>query len=279
MQQKIMQLALIIVFALALTGCSTQPTITPSRPMEEPTHTSTPIAQAIDYVDVQRNPEKYDGDFIRVAGQITNFSSTNNFSFYFNDRLSLYEDGIGFEVEIRHQRNNSNIDELYGVGDYIVVEGTWRVRPYGQSLEEAAVICTGKDAEEAAKVYLSSWENERKDFASSAPILNYMEIFNDKNYDGQYVRIVGQISEAKSNGVTHFRNIRFRNTITNESTIEISLQGCPIEMQANCNEGEYAIISGKIDVRDFSARMSDCYVECIGEDAEKIFYTVMTGWF
>lgn len=275
MQQRIVSLTLVSILMLALASCTTQSEVIPSQMIEESTSIPT-VSNPVDYVDVQRNPEKYDGEFIRVAGQITNFSSTNDFAFYFNDRLSQYEDGIGFMIEINHFQNDLDIDEVYAIGDYVVVEGVWRVRTIQESLEEATVIQTGKDAEEAAKVYLTFWENERQDFASSSPILNYMEIFNDKNYDGQYVRIVGQIFAAKTNGVTNHRNIRFRSPVTNEAIIEFSLKGCPLAMQDICVEGEYAVISGKIDTNNYFASMSDCYVECVGQEAEKI-YTAMTA--
>ena len=133
------------------------------------------------------------------------------------------------------------VDEIYSIGDYVVVDGTWRRRVYGDALEEA------------------------------------MEIFNDKSYDGQYVRIVGQISAAGTNGVTHYHNIRFRNPITNESIVEISLKGCPMMMQDSCIDGEYAVISGKFEIKNPFASLSDCYVECVGEKAKEAYDAVMSG--
>lgn len=281
--KRLLSLLLVVMLLLASAGCeSTEPgageveaTQVPSQAPEE--SISVPIAYEIDYVDVRRNPEKYDGEFIRVAGQITNFSLTDDYAFYFNDRLSQREDGLGFAVEINHHRNDPHIDEIYSIGDYVVVEGIWRSRVYQDALEEAYIILAGKDAEQAAKTYLASWESERQYLAASTPILNYMEIFNDKSYDGQYVRIVGQISEAITNGVTHYHNIRFRNPITNESIVEISLRGCPIMMQDSCVDGEYAVISGKLDTNDLFAKLSDCYVECVGEKAKEAYDAVMSG--
>lgn len=277
--KKLLSLFFVMLLLLATAGCgSTEPSAdaaTPSQASEE--SIPVPTAYEIDYVEVQRSPDKYDGEFIRVAGQITNFSSTDDYAFYFNDRLSQYEDGLGFAVEINHYRNDPPVDEVYSIGDYVVVEGTWRSRVNKDALEEASVIYTGKNAEQDAKTYLASWESERQDFASSAPILNYMEIFNDKSYDGQYVRIVGQISAARTNGVTHYRNIRFRNPITNESIVEISLQGCPLMMQNICIDGEYIVISGKFDINGSFAHVSDCYVECVGEKAKEAYDAVMSG--
>ena len=277
--KKLLSLLLVVLLLLATAGCgSTEPIADAATPSESPEESiPVPIAYEIDYVDVRRNPDKYDGEFIRVAGQITNFSLTDDYAFYFNDRLSQYEDGLGFEVEINHHRNDPYVDEIYSIGDYVVVEGIWRSRVNKDALEEASVIHTGKDAEQAAKIYLASWESERQDLALSTPISNYMEIFNDKSYDGQYVRIVGQISVAGTNGVTHYRNIRFRNPITNESIVEISLKGCPIMMQDSCVDGEYLVISGKFDVNDFFANLSDCYVEYIGEKAKEAYDAGVSG--
>lgn len=277
--KKLLSLLFVVMLLLASVGCgSIEPSADVATPGQSPEESIlVPIAYEIDYVDVRRNPDKYDGEFIRVAGQITNFSLTDDYAFYFNDRLSQYEDGLGFAVELSHNRNDPHIDEVYSIGDYVVVEGIWRSRVYQDALEEASVIHTGKDAEQAAKIYLASWESERQDFALSTPILNYMEIFNDKSYDGQYIRIVGQISVAGTNGVTHYRNIRFRNPITNESIVEISLKGCPIMMQDSCVDGEYVIISGKFDIKNFSANISDCYVECVGEKAREAYDAVMFG--
>lgn len=277
--KKLLPFFFVMVLLLATVGCgSTEPSADAETPSQAPEESIlVPIAYEIDYVEVQRNPGRYDGEFIRVAGQITNFSLTDDYAFYFNDRLSRYEDGLGFSVEINHLRNDPPVDEVYSIGDYVVVEGTWRSRVNKDALEEAIIIHAGKDAEQDAKAYLASWENERQDFASSTPILNYMEIFNDKSYDGQYVRIVGQISVAKTNGVTHYHNIRFRNPITNESIVEISLKGCPIMMQDSCIDGEYVVISGELDVNGFFAKLSDCYVECVGEKAKEAYDAVMHG--
>lgn len=276
MQPRIKLFYVVLILIGFLTSCATQPHTLPSQMPEE--STPMPIAYEIDYVDVRRNPGKYDGEFICVAGQITNFSSTDGYIFYFNDRLSRYEDGLGFAVELTHCRNDPYADEIYSIGDYVVVEGTWRGRAYRDVLEEANVIHTGEEAEQVAKTYFASWESERQDFALSTPVSNYMEVFNDESYDEQYVRIVGKISVAKTNGVTNHHNIRFRNPATNELVVEISLKGCPLMVQAICIDGEYVVISGKFNTKNSFASISDCYVECVGEEAKEIYDAVMIGW-
>lgn len=102
------------------------------------------IPPLVDYVDVFRQTEAYDGQYISVAGRITNFN--NDYSFYFNERLGLDDDGLGFRISLDHTRA---IRELYSIGDYVVVEGVWH-NGYFSELQKARIILDGTAAYDTA---------------------------------------------------------------------------------------------------------------------------------
>lgn len=232
---------------------------------EEPS-TENNAAPLVDYVDVHRNQDSYDGKVIRVAGRITNFS-ISDYTFYFNDRLGCDEDGIGFSVDLAHDYLSPSAEELYSKGDYVLVEGTYHAGAYA-SLEDAEVISSDEDACTYAEECLEQWETERKAFAETQPIMNYMNIYaNPSEYDGEYLRIIGEITSVGRNVTTWDKFFSFPNLADVGKALNVSLKGCPQEMQDMCSEGQYVILSGKLKYELRSIFFSDCYVESVGEDA------------
>lgn len=231
----------------------------------------------VDYVEIHHNKEKFDGQNVRVAGCITNFSSSGN-SLYFNDRLGGEDDGLGFEVKFPYTTGKNAVKGLYSVGDYIIIEGIYHSGTY-PSLQEPTVISTGNDAHQCADVFMNVWVDQRSVLSDSLPVMDYMDIGeNPSNYIGEYVRIAGKISSIGQNTVTSHKYFLFRSRETNYAILSISLKGCPQEMQDMCTEDQYAIISGKVISGAGRAEFIDCYVEEVGAAAQNAAETVDRDW-
>lgn len=91
---------------------------------------------------------------------------------------------------------------------------------------------------------------------------------NVEAYEGERVRTAGKIENVGTNVATRHTYFHFRSRETNYTNISFSLKGCPQEMQDMCSEGEYVVISGVVKAGFGSPSISDCFVECVGPEAE-----------
>lgn len=239
------------------------------RPISDYTADSEPSASqfeelpVIDYADVLSRSEEFDYQEIRVAGRITEVSSS---TIFFGERL-FTDFGQGFEVRLHDDiPEGKTVGDYYRPGQYILVQGRWS--RYDRRLS-GNVISAGEEAEQAAKVFEDAWEAEGRGYAETLPLTDYMDIADSaKDYRGQRIRTVGQISSL---GKEHF-NFSFYGREAGDACLSISLRGCPQEMRAACKEGEYVILSGVVrkDINN-CPRMDDCFVEYVGDEARPLW--------
>lgn len=283
MKKKALALFLVLIIPILLASCSgkSQNIDFEANDVKHSAETDIPLSDnfliqkvpLVDYVDVLRNSEAYDGQYISVAGRITKFN--DDYSLYFNERLGLDDDGLGFQISLDHARTDPAVKELYSIGDYIVVEGVWS-SGYFSKLQEARITSDSTVASDIASEFLDSWVKKREAFAQTSPIVDYMQIAeNIDDYDGEYVRIAGQISSIGTNVVTKHIYFHFRDIDTRMSVVSIVLKGCPQEMQDLCQENIFVILSGKITESFGKASLLDCYIEAVGDEAENAFYNVI----
>ena len=225
--------------------------------------------EVFDYAEVLRNSSEYDGKSIVVAGKIAEYAIGSEKEFFFRERLGFESDGneLGFRV-----CSLTAIADQYHVGDYVLVQGTWsHGRIYGSRLESAKILSCGSAAKSNADIYSQQWHSIGESVRSTLPVTDYMEICsNVEKYEGMRVRTVGQIQAIIKNQATHHISFGFRDRQTNYECISVSLKGCPQEMQDLCIEDEYVVISGVISNSPGLPRLSDCFIECVGNEAKNI---------
>lgn len=281
MRSRTIRSVILFLFVLLLSACTTtqQDRIRVTPIPTESELESPPVAEVVDYVDVLSNPSEYNGRYISVAGQISAFKGRSNNNFYFYDRLGNSNGNQEFLVYVDSTAYKASYNESLCVGDYVIVEGTWKFSNNSYSdnhLAFAIVVDTGAEAKTTVTDQLSKWAEEKECFAQTLPVLDYFSVLENRNfYDNQYIRIVGQIS---SPGVTppsnHFY-FHFDGAEKNDD-ITISLDGCPQEMQKLCSKGEYAVVTGVVSVSKYGIRLDDCYVECVGNEAKELFDSTVT---
>lgn len=255
------------------TVSESEPTVSELEPMESQPE-EIPV---VDYAEILRNSEEYDGQEVRVAGRIAKLGfSSNKYSFYFRDRLGFLEIGQHFEVQLSrqflHLAYDEEIGDYYNKNQYVVVQGVWHHSTLFPALHNAEVIATGEEAQQIDQVFMDEWETLGQSY-SKFPITDYASLGETpKSYLGQRVRTVGQVQAVGSNAVAQDKYFSFRNRDNQVKSISFSLQGCPPEMQNACVEGEYIVISCLVTEDKYgSVWFADCFVECVGAEAEAIF--------
>lgn len=254
-----------------------QPVIEQAQPTPEPTASQAAEFPVTDYAEILRNSEEYDGQEVRVAGRIARLGyDSNKHSFYFRDRLGFLSIGKDFEVklsrEFAHFASGEGVSDYYTTNQYVLVQGIWGHSTYFPCLFNAQVISTGEEAKQVDQVFMDEWEALERSY-SEFPIVDYVNLEQAPNsYLGQRVRTVGQVQTVGNNAVAGDIYFHFRNPNSQWKRISFSLQGCPPEMQKACIEGEYMVISCLVDENDYgSIWFSDCFVECVGDEAKAIF--------
>lgn len=274
---------LAIISCFLISGCSSPSANsdimnTPSvetPPMES---VELPEVPLIDYVDIHRNPSMYDGMKVRVAGRITDFAYNDDYSFYFNERLGTEEDRIGFEITLNDDATETVVTDLFEIGTYVVVEGIYHSGTYA-SLRESTILSSGDPAKEISDNFTDAWVSQRISLSESIPLTDYMDIVNSlSTYDGQYVRIAGKINGIGTNKATYHTYFRFLSREDNLPEISISLKGCPQEMQNLCIEDAYVVLSGLVENFIGSPKLTDCYVETVGPEAQAMANAISEEW-
>lgn len=253
------------------------PSPTPTQPEELP-----PL---IDYAEILRHSEEYDGQEVRVSGRIAKLGyDSNKYSFYFRDRLGFLGIGHSFEVALSRQFAHFSYDEgvsdYYCKNQYVVVQGIWNASTYSPRLQAAQVIITGEDAQKADQQFQDEWMAIGQSY-SSLPITHFLDFSEAPgHYLGQRVRTVGQIHHIGHNAVAHDVYLSFNTPGQQFKKESFSLQGCPPEMQDACVEGEYIVLSFLVDKDDYERLwFSDCFVECIGSEAQALSQQADAEWW
>ncbi|MEG2523956.1 MAG: hypothetical protein RSA90_08520 [Lachnospiraceae bacterium] len=283
-------LLLAIVSVFLLTSCENSSVISDDTENsiihEEPTTDnlivpSSPqnVSDISDYAEVILNSDAYDGKIIIVAGRIAEFSSTNDSEFDFRDCLNFEEAGNGFTVHLAQSfKYGEGASDYYTVDEYVLVQGVWKSGIY-KCLDDAIVLNTGDDAKEIANMYLEQWNLRGISYSNTLPLTDYMDIVaNPEQFDGQRIRTAGKIQALGTNMATHHIHFLFRDRNTNYTAISFSLKGCPIEMQSLCKENEFVIITGIVHASSGSTSISNCYVECVGHEAEQLSAEAESAW-
>lgn len=256
------------------------PPQTPAAPVQSlpPFQQGSRPATPVDYVDVMRDPEAYDGKLISVSGRINDVGDNH---LYFSERLGTDGDGLGFCVRFPYNHNSQKAYELYERGDCVTVEGIWHFSSVSSAyneLTEAVVTAVGEGAEKIAGAQLQAWRAEREEAALSAPLVDHMDIVSDPaRYEGSYVRLAGQVDSITVNKASYHAVLSFRSRDTWADSVSVWLKGCPQEMQDLCTEGEYVLVCGTVsDI--FSLYLKDCYVLAVGEEAKAAYDSTAAAW-
>ena len=233
----------------------------------------------LDYVDVILNSDFYNNKEVLVAGRIAAFSITSRNEFDFRDRLGFEEAGNGFTVRLAKKFSyGESAEDYYDVGQYVLVKGTWKSGHYS-CLNNATVLSSESEAKTYSDMFMARWTSKGQSYSNTLPITDYMDIIdNPKTFDGQRIRTAGEIQALGTNNVTRYIYFSFRNRKTNSTCISFSLKGCPSEMQNLCKEGQYIVLSGVVRGTGGSVSITDCFVECVGDEAELLSAQTTTAW-
>lgn len=231
----------------------------------------------LDYVEVLRNSDRYNGRTVCVAGRISDLYGDN---IYFMDRA-------GFDSELYHRFCcdlshslpwSKEARDVYSINDCVIVKGTWR-DDYASELREAEVISTGEEARKYVDSFMQQWIDQGEEYARTLPITDYMDIIaSPAQFEGARVRTAGQIQAVGTNAATWHKYFHFWNRQINGKSIYFVLRGCPEEMQALCVEDEYVLLSGVVHTSYSTPELFDCYVECVGEEAEAAAKESEASW-
>lgn len=274
-------LAIFLALSLSfLCACQTTTPVTTSVTTEPETiEQDNEISGVLDYAEVLANSDFYDGKIITVAGKISGFTTTIN-EFFFSQRLGFLKledefQSSTFDVYVNQNfKYKEDISDFYSAGEYVLVKGTWSDGIY-RGLKEATVLSTGQEAQEYDEKFLNEWYKKGQSYAETLPITDYMDIVsNPEPYKGQRVRTAGKIQSFK-NGY-----FSFRDRTDNMTCISFNLAGCPSEMFQLCQEDEFVVISGVVEnISSFyDPSLVDCYVECVGPDAEAMANDSAENW-
>lgn len=239
----------------------------------EPTESQPEEIPLVDYVEILRHSEEYDGQEVRVAGRIADVSSSpvHRHLLTFRDRVGFDGSSGKFEVYLRQQFSlEETASDYYQQGQYILLQGYW-----GNHAEQfiCDVISTGENAREAAQVFMDAWEAEGYGYADTLPITDYMDIATSpKEYRRQRVRTAGKIYASAEDSYSKSTCFYFLDREDNNTPcIKFYLQGCPPEMQEKCQEGEYVVLSGVLHAGTSGyPHLLECFVESTGNEAQAL---------
>jgi len=279
-------LLLILTSIFSLSSCSngtTEPEeASPPNEQDNNTEAVLPAEEpfvVLDYAEIILNSDFYNEKEVVVVGRIADFSWTSDNEFDFRDRLGFEEAGNGFTVHLAQDFSyKESVSDYYDVNEYVLVKGIWH-DGYHSCLNDAVVLSTGDEAKAHSDIFMERWEAKGKSYADTLPITDYMDIANNPEaFDGQRIRTVGKIQVLGTNKATYHVYFSFRDRETNYTCISFSLKGCPQDMQDLCSEDQYVVISGVVHDGAGSPSVSDCFVECIGDDAELLSNQSETAW-
>lgn len=243
----------------------------------EPTESQSEEIPLVDYVDILRNSEEYNGQEVQVAGRISRLSDSNSQFIMFRDRLGCEFDRE-FDINLYRQLpSGESASDYYQQGQYVIVQGKWGKR--GKRLY-GTVISTGEDARRAAQVFEDAWEAEMRGYADTTPIIDYMDFVTlSEKYAGQRVRTIGQVFSVQTNTTwdgEEYTLLFFQNRDPQGKSITLSLKGCPPEMQSSCAKGDHVLLSGIVNSRE--ARLDNCFIESIGDDLQPLAEQFEAEW-
>lgn len=280
--KKLTSMMLAVILAVLFTACTSGISVVKT---SEPPESEVPEIESeaveeesfevLDYVDVMKNSDDYEGKDVVVAGRIAELPSTDKRSFYFWDRLPESD----FQVTLaRSFSYDEQVSDYYHIGEYVLVKGRW-VGGIIAGLKDAEVLATGDEAKVYVDEFTRQWYELGESYAETLPITDYMEIAeNSKQFVGQRVRIAGKVQGVGTAKITNHVYFGFRDPGTNYRCISIVLRGCPASMQDMCVEDEYVIVSGVVESSAGSPTLSDCFVECVGADAEALAAQTEDTW-
>ncbi|WP_087066465.1 hypothetical protein [Intestinibacillus massiliensis] len=226
----------------------------------------------LDYIDVLDDPDAYVGQKIKVAGRISDFDFGGKAVFKERTKSSL----SSFAVDILPDQYQKKAKDVYAVNDCILVSGEWTSSYY---LRNASVINSGNQAQEIVQEQTQQWRLKNESIASTLPLTDYMEITeNPDKYNKTRVRVAGQISNMSD----YFSTFSFLERQTGESALNISFSGFPLEMKAQCADGEYVIISGVVTGVGVPFQgtldLNDCFLESVGDAAKEASENTTADW-
>lgn len=129
----------------------------------------------IDYAEILRDSEAFDGKEVRVAGRIASFT-TNSDEFTFRDRLGFLSIASDFEVRLSQRFSyGEDIWDYYVKNQYVLVQGIWSHSTSFPELRNAEVIATGEEARQADQAFTDAWKAEKSSY-SNLPITDYMDL-------------------------------------------------------------------------------------------------------
>lgn len=250
-----------------------EPTPLPAASEPEPTESQPEEIPLVDYAEILRNSEEYDGQEVRVAGRIADVSSSHakRNVLTFQDRLGFDGSGGEFEVHLRQQSSlEGTVSDYFQQGQYVLLQGHWS--NYAKYFI-CDVISTGEIARQEAQVFMDTWEAEGYGYADTLPITDYMDIVTSpRAYRRQRVRTVGKIFAPAEDSYSKSPYFYFLNREDNNTPcIKFYLQGCPPEMQEKCQDGEYVVLSGVVYVPTSGyPYLLECFVENTGNEARAL---------
>lgn len=282
---RVKVLCLVLILCIGVCGCSDSSSNIIGHeesplPVTEDDSTSTALVNdplpVMDYIDVLKESDKYDGMTISVAGRISDLSKNG---FKFMDRAGFEEACLGFSVDLAQSPSvDKTAEELYTVGECVCVNGVWH-SGFDPRLKEAEIVSVGADAQKYVESFEKQWEEKGKYYAETLPITDYMDIVESPDsFDGKRVRTAGKIQAVGTNAVTRDKYFSFRDRQTNYTNISFSLIGCPGAMQDLCVEDEFVVLSGIVHADIGFPSVSECYIECVGEEAEIIEEQSKAQW-
>ena len=231
------------------------------------------LPELVDYVELSRSGEAYEGKEVLVAGRISGFPDDRSFKFC--ERLSRRGDIPYVRVGFEWKPAMDPVATLFEKGQYVLVQGRWS-NIFG--LSGAKVLATDEEAQEAAGPFLEQWEKEKRDCAETLPVTDYEDILKaPEAFEGQMVRVAGIVSSAGKNALNSDVFFSFAGRERSElgkGSLTVRLRGCPREMQELCGEGEAVLLSGRCD----GESLNECYVEAVGEEAEAVIREQNAMW-
>ncbi|MBU5230276.1 hypothetical protein [Intestinimonas butyriciproducens] len=237
-------------------------------PAPETAPTPSPAPLAIDYAELIRYAETYDGQWVQIAGRIGHVEGERLDIF---DRISYY---------VAEEGNATSTFQIYldkktaapcTEGEYYVIEGLWKIGYRGPYLSEAVILDSGATAKAKAMQYQEDWEAERLQRAESTPLTDYLELWEQRDqYEGSYVRTAVQIGRVKNYKIDVHTKYWFdvRNERNGEDIGTVDLEGCMPEVLALCQDGGAVIVGGKLVGTRERFSVKDCYIEAAGETAQ-----------
>lgn len=272
---------LLSLLCFILIYSTTVPHRNTTTPVAIATPTSIPAIEdleILDYVEVYKHRQDYEGQTISIAGRISDISED---SIYFRERFFSDIDRSGFEIDIRNcLSQNETAYQRFECGQYVNIKGTVNNSSfsYGPELEGTDILCVGEDAKSHVDPLMETWYLQGQTYAKTLPLTDYMDIVNNPDtFNGQRVRIAGKMQCVGANLIGPY--FSFRNLENNFKVLSMDLRSCPVEMTAACEEDVYVVVSGVVNDGSFLLELIDCYIECVGEEAEAIAMQSEADWW